>query len=77
MRHNRNKIKKSQFSKTATKEETSQTEDLIIMDDVDAVRSVLLFEREEKEYLRNEVKALKKEVKRLNNCLSYYQSKNA
>jgi polyhydroxyalkanoate synthesis regulator phasin len=77
MRHNRNKIKKSQLSKTATTEETSQTEDLIIMDDVDAVRSVLLFEREEKEHLRNEVKALKKEVKRLNNCLSYYQSKNA
>ena len=77
MRYNRNQKKKSQSSKTTKGKETIQTEELIIMDDVDAVRSVLLFEREEKEYLRNEVKALKKEVKRLNNCLSYYQSKNA
>jgi len=48
----------------------------IIMDDVDAVRSVLLRDNEDKEHLRNEVKSLKREVKNLNKKLDYYQMKD-
>lgn len=72
MRYNRNKKTKPNTSKTTEGEETTQAEDLIIMDDLDAVRSILLHEREENQYLRNEVKSLRNEIKKLKNSLEYY-----